>query len=541
MNAPTPAPESGSGLSQPTLATPPSSIPWLGLVAVLMGTFISTLNGRLSNFGLADIRGAVGAGFDEGAWITTAQTAAQMLITIPAVWMGASFGPRRVLMGASISFAVISLLTPFVPNLPMLLTMQFLGGLASGCFIPLTLSFVLLNTPPRYWALGIAVYALNLELSLNISASLEGWYVEHHSWHWIFWQNVPLAFFMSLCLRRGMTVKPITQRPPSDKFGLVAGGSGLALIYAALDQGNRLDWLNSGLVWGLLSAGGLLLVAFFIHEARTAHPLLNLKVVFSAPLPNQFVLVAFLRLTITSAGFFIPLFLGTVRGFRALEVGETLIWIAVPQLIVCPLAALILRRTDARLVASIGFIFISVACLMVAYNLTPLWGSYQFLPSSLLQAVGQSFALSGVVFFGILHLKPQDALTFGAVLQTARLMGGEVGSAFQATFARVREQAASNLIGQHVQVGDPQVLERVQAYGAATTRVTDPVSAYARGELVLGNVVHAAATTQAVIDGFAVVGLLTAVALLLAVSRRAAPLGPASAEPLFRLHRLNPP
>src|SRR5271169_2484901 len=248
MNAPTPVPESGSGLSQPTLATPPSSIPWLGLVAVLMGTFISTLNGRLSNFGLADIRGAVGAGFDEGAWITTAQTAAQMLITIPAVWMGASFGPRRVLMGASISFAVISLLTPLVTNLPTLLTMQFLNGLASGCFIPLTLSFVLLNTPPRYWALGVAVYTLNLELSLNISASLEGWYAEHHSWKWIFWQNVPLALVMTLCLRRGMANKPITVQPPLDFYALLSAGAGLALIYAALDQGNRLDWLSSGLI-----------------------------------------------------------------------------------------------------------------------------------------------------------------------------------------------------------------------------------------------------------------------------------------------------
>ena len=541
MSAPIPVLSSASSLSQPTLATPPTSIPWFGLIAVLMGTFISTLNGRLSNFGLADIRGAVGAGFDEGAWITTAQTAAQMLITIPAVWMGAAFGPRRVLMGASISFAIVSLLTPFVTNLPMLLTMQFLGGLASGCFIPLTLSFVLLNTPPRYWALGVSVYTLNLELSLNISASLEGWYVEHHSWQWIFWQNVPLALIMSLCLRRGMSVRPITQRPPADIFGLMAGGSGLALIYAALDQGNRLDWLNSGLVWGLLCAGGLLLVAIFIHEARTAQPLLNLKVVFSAPLPSQFVLVAFLRLTVTAAGFFIPLFLGTVRGFRALEVGDTLVWIAVPQLIVCPLAALILRRTDPRLVAAIGFVFISVACLMVAYSLTPLWGSYQFLPSSLLQAIGQSFALSGVVFFGILHLKPQDALTFGAVLQTARLMGGEVGSAFQATFARVREQAASNLIGQHVRIGDPRVIDRVRAYGAATTRVIDPVSAYARGELVLGNVIRAAATTQAVIDGFAMVGLLTAVALLVVVSRRAAPVGPASAKPLFRVRGSTPP
>jgi DHA2 family multidrug resistance protein len=291
----------------------------------------------------------------------------------------------------------------------------------------------------------------------------------------------------------------------------------------------------------LLSGGILLLVAILIHSARFPHPLLNLKVVFGAPLPSQFVLIAFLRLTITSTAFLIPLYLGSVRGFRALETGDTLIWIAVPQLIFCPLAALMLRRSDARLVASIGFIFISVACITVAYNLTPLWGSYQFLPSSFLQSLGQSFALSGVIFFGILHLKPQDALTFGAVLQTARLMGGEIGTAFVSTLARVRGQVASNLIGQHLQTGDPQVIQRVSAYGAATTQAIDPVGAVARGELILGNVVRTAATTQAVIDCFIVVGVMTAVALLIVVIRSAAPEGPASPMPLFRARGSSPP
>jgi MFS transporter, DHA2 family, multidrug resistance protein len=539
MNAAAPLP--GSVLAAPTLPSPPTSIPWLGLTAVLMGTFISTLNGRLSTFGLADIRGAVSAGFDEGAWITTAQTAAQMLITIPAVWMGARFGPRRVLIGASIAFAVISLLTPFSPNLPSLLTMQFFGGLATGFFIPLTLSFILLNMPPKYWAFGIAVYALNLELSLNISASLEGWYVEHRSWRWIFWQNVPLALIMSLCLHRGIALKPIITRPPNDVFGLVAGGSGLALIYAALDQGNRLDWLNSGLVWGLLLAGVLLLAAMLVHSARVPHPLLNLKVVFGPPLPVLCLLIAFLRLTITSTAFLIPLYLGSVRGFRALETGDTLIWVAVPQLIFCPLAALMLRRTDARLVAAIGFVFVSVACLMVAYNLTPLWGSYQFLPSTFLQSIGQSFALSGIVFFAVLHLKPQDALTFGAALQTARLMGGEIGTAFVTTLARVREQVASNLIGQHLQMGDPQVIERIRAYGAATTKTIDPTGALVRGELTLGNIVRIAANTQAVIDCFVVLGVMSAVALLIVVIRSAAPLGPASPMPWSRAQSPSPP
>lgn len=530
-------PPRGAGLSTPTLPSPPTTIPWLGLLAVLMGTFISTLTGRLSSFGLADIRGAMGAGFDEGAWITTAQTAAQMFITLFAVWMGAAYGPRRVLIWASIAFAVISLLTPLAATLPMLLTMQFLGGLASGFFIPLTLSFVLLNMPPKYWAFGIALYALNLELSLNISASLEGWYVEHHSWQWIFWQNVPLALIMTLCLHFGVTQKPITVSPPRDLFGLLTGGSGLALIYAALDQGNRLDWLNSGLIWGLLLAGALLLLIFFVHEATTAHPLLNLRVVFGAPIPSQFVLIAFLRLTILSTSYLIPLFLGSVRGYRDLEVGGALLWIAAPQLILCPLAALMLRRSDPRLVSSIGFIFICVACLMVAYKLTPLWGSDQFLPSALLQALGQSFALSGVIFFGVLHLKPQDALTFGAVLQTARLMGGEMGSAFITTLTRVREQVASNLIGLHVQAGDARVLQRIGAYGAATTRNFDPMGAAHRGETVLDNVVRAAATTQAVIDGFVAVAFLTAVALLIIITRREPPQGPASAPALFRMPR----
>jgi DHA2 family multidrug resistance protein len=127
------------------------------------------------------------------------------------------------------------------------------------------------------------------------------------------------------------------------------------------------------------------------------------------------------------------------------------------------------------------------------------------------------------------------------MLQTARLMGGEIGSAFVTTLARVRGQVASNLIGQHVQLGDADVLQRVRAYGAATTRVIDPAGALSRGQQVLGNVVRAAATTQAVIDGFVAIGALTAVALVFLVLRSAAPEGPASAASLFRVRGSNAP
>jgi MFS transporter, DHA2 family, multidrug resistance protein len=527
--SPTPA-----GGTPPAAPTPPTSIPWLGLTAVFLGTFISTVNTRLSNFGLADIRGAVHAGFDEGAWITSAQTIAQMLILPVAMWLGAKYGTRKTLMEAAAAFAVISLLAPFSPNLPMLLGMQFIGGLATGFFIPLTLAFVLRNMPPRVWAYGIALYALNLEVSLNVSASLEGWYVDHLSWRWIYWQNVPPAVGMMLCLCYGIRPEPVNPNVPRpDLYGFATGGLGLAFIYAALDQGNRLDWLNSPLICGLMLAGLTLLVGFLIHEAHTPNAGVNLKVLLEPPLPRLLLLVSFLRLTILSTAYLVPQFLQTVRGFRAVEVGDALVWIAAPQLLICFMAGFVLRRADPRMVASFGFILICVACLMVAHYITPLWGSDQFLPSALLQAVGQSFALSGVVFFGILHLRPQDALTFGAALQTARLMGGEIGSAFTTTFVRVRGQIASNLLGQHVQVGDSQVVQRIQAYGAVTARAGDPASAATRGETVLNGVVHSSSITQGIIDAYVVIAFATAVTLILIVTRRAAPPGPASHIPLF--------
>jgi DHA2 family multidrug resistance protein len=529
-------------VSEPAVPAPPSTIPWMGLLAVLLGTFISTLNTRLSSFGLADIRGAVHAGFDEGAWITTALTVGQMLVAPIAIWTGGVYGARRVLMGAAASLALISLIEPFATNLQTLLTLQFASGLASGFFVPLTLSFVLRNTPPKVWAYGVAIYALNLEVSLNISASLEGWYLEHLSWAWIYWQNVPLAIGMALCLRFGVRPDPVVpNRPPADIFGLASGGIGLALIYAALDQGNRLDWSNSGLVWGLMVSGALLLVAFLVHESRTPHPGVDLKAVRESPLPRLLLLVAFLRLTILSTSFAIPQFLQVVRGFRTLEVGQTLVWIAVPQMLVCVAAGYMLRRTDARLVASVGFICICIACLMVAYGLTPLWGTDQFLPSQLLQAVGQSFALSGVIFFAVLHLRPQDALTFGAATQVARLMGGEVGQAFITTLIRVRGQVASNLLGLHVQIGDAQVIHRLQTYAAATARAGDPSSAPARGAAVLGGVIRSMAITQGIIDGFVVIAALTAVTLILIVTRKAAPTGPASHESPFAARGTSPP
>ncbi|HEX3407137.1 MAG TPA: hypothetical protein VHS81_07855, partial [Caulobacteraceae bacterium] len=180
-----------------------------------------------------------------------------------------------------------------------------------------------------------------------------------------------------------------------------------------------------------------------------------------------------------------------------------------------------------------GLILIALACLSVAHGLTAVWSSDQFARTLLWQALGQSLALSGIVFYGILHLDPKDALTFGGAIQTARLLGGEIGTAFTATLVRVRGQVASNQLGLHVQAGDPDVLRRLNLYAAVAGRGAGPTVANGRALAALDQAVRRAASTQAVIDSFVVIAGLTALALLLVSIHRAAPPGPASPRPLL--------
>src|SRR5580704_17178164 len=103
--------------------------PLIGVAAVMFGAVISTLAGRLTTFGLADVRGAVHAGYDEGAWIPTTFTVGQMLMGPVSTWLGVVFGVRRLLMISCVIFAISNSLLPFSPSLGFVLTFQMISGL----------------------------------------------------------------------------------------------------------------------------------------------------------------------------------------------------------------------------------------------------------------------------------------------------------------------------------------------------------------------------------------------------------------------------
>lgn len=512
MNTPTGQTTLASSPTSPTAAAM-TNHPLLGVFGVLLGASIATCTGRLISVGLMDVRGALHLGADEATWIGTAFNASMMFIGPFSVYLGGLLGARRVLLACAGLFTFISILLPFAPNLPILLVLLVLAGLTAGTFYPLTLSFVLRSLPMRYVLLGIAMYAMDILVTTTFATSLEAWFTDHLSWRWIFWNGAALTPVMMILIYFGMPWQPLPKpkegQPKPNWRGFLYASLGFSLLYIALDQGQRLDWLNSGTIVGLIVSGVFLLLGTAVRRLRMPNPLINFKFLARRnTLLLGAVLISF-RFAMLATVVAIPSYLASVKGYLPLQTGPVLLEVALAQAVCGLLAVYLLRYVDARLIVTAGFALVAVACLMNA-TLSSAWSGTDFRPSQAVMAIGLALAFNGMVGAIILEVvntgalaRPIDVLTFAGYFQTLRLLGGEAGVAFLQHFISAREQFHSNALGLGVQLGQPSTSQRLFALSAGmASRAPGLTAATERAAEILGLQVRQQAFTLAITDSF---------------------------------------
>jgi MFS transporter, DHA2 family, multidrug resistance protein len=392
-------------------------------------------------------------------------------------------------------------------------------GLSAGTFYPLSLSYALRALPPKYTIYGIGAYSMELVTTLSLATPLQAWFVEHWSYHWMFWAGPLLSLVMISLVYIAIPNPPPRPGPkPVLHFnGFLFASAGLALILGALEQGERLDWLNSGTIVAMLVSAAFLLVAAAVRRAIAPNPLVNLRFLL---LRNTLLLglgLFFVRFLLLAMVLLVPGYLGTVQGYRALETGRVLIWSFVPLLLGGFTAARAMRRVEGRVVAACGIALVAASALVNAL-LTSVWAQEDFFGSQMLLAAGLGAALVGQI--GMIGqqaqethalTRPTDILTFAAFFQTVRLFGGQIGTTLMQRFVNVREQFHSNRIGDKLQPGDFLIEERLRALSAGLASASQG-SEEAQGRAVglLGAEARRQAYTLAYADAFTLVALACA-------------------------------
>jgi MFS transporter, DHA2 family, multidrug resistance protein len=496
--------------------------PYLGILGVFLGAGIATLNVRLLSVGLPDLRGALGFGSDEASWLPTVLNMAMMFSGVFVVFLSPSLGPRRILLATAAVFALTSALLPFASNYRSMLALLVIAGLSSGTFYSLTMTFVLTTLPRRLIIFGIAAYASDIVFVSNIASAIEGWYVEHFSWHWIFWTAALLTPLMMLCVYRGIPRKPPSTDPRPSWRGFAYFSVGVSLLYGALDQGERLDWLGSGTIVAMLVAGIFLLTAALVRRLLQPNPTLKLAFLNRRNIIILALSVFAFRFVHLSTIILVPGFLSNIQQYRPLETGHALAWVAVPMFAVVWLVALIVIYTHSRLILALGLTIVAFGCWIFAH-LDTSWSGASFETVEVLLACG--FACSFIGLIGSLVLQgleagvlssAANAATYSGFVHFIRLFGGQVGVAVMTHFISTREKFHSNLLGLHVQMGDWLTDERVRMLtGGLLPGSSGFEEAQYRALGVLSQQVRAQAYTLATADGFILVGWVVVAYLLL--------------------------
>jgi MFS transporter, DHA2 family, multidrug resistance protein len=529
-------PPTSGEIAQATATAIPSEVstrPLLGILGVIIGAGLVTLTGRMLSLGLADLKGHVGTSFDAGAWLDSAYNAALMFIGPFSVYFGGLLGPRRILLFAAGVFAATCAFLPLIHNYSLLVAALIVAGLTSGTFYPLTLTFALRNIPLRFLPYTIAFYATFVDGAVNIAPSLYGWYRDHLSWHWMFWNSALIAPVMMICIYFGIPAAPTRKKDaPAPSFaGFLYLSAGLAMLFAAIQQGQRLDWWRSGVFNGLILGGSFLLLCALVRRLRGPNPLVALPYLWQWNTVLLGILLYWFRFTLTGTIILIPQSLA-IHGFEADQIGPAVIWSAVPLLLVAFIAALLLlRKLDPRLLMAAGFTCTAFAvCLNARY--TTAWSAADYYRTELLTGVGQAFAFIGLVGCIVLHgvfsgglAKSQWILTFSAFFHTIRLFGGTIGAVYMAHFVADREKLHSNLLGLHVTRGSWITDANLRALAAGVyAKSSGAAGAGARAFDLIGARLRLQAYALSLIDGFLLVAWACVLGLLLTALLRKSPL-----------------
>jgi MFS transporter, DHA2 family, multidrug resistance protein len=507
-----------------------SKSPLLGILGVITGAGIVTLTGRMITLGLPDLKGHLGISFDDGAWISSAYNIALMFMGPMTVYLGGLVGARRILLVSATGFALVCGLLPFIHNYSLLIAALVIAGLTSGTFYPLTLTFALRNIPLRFLPFTLAFYATFVDMGVNIAPTLYGWYRDHLSWDWMFWNSALITPLMMACIYWGIPASPAPKKSGTvpSFAGLLYASAAFGMLFAVLDQGERLDWWRSGTIIALAIGAVLFLLATMVQRLRGPNPLVDLRFLLSRnTLLSGSTLILF-RFCLLATVILVPQSL-SVHGFEADQVGPAVIWIAAPQLVIaCIAGLLLLRKIDSRLLVAIGFTCMAFASCLNAFY-TSAWAAENYYRSELLMAVGQSFAFVGLVGTIVLNAvisgamaKPQSVLTYSAYFHMVRLLGGELGVSFMTHFIAVREKLHSNLLGLHVQSGGWITDGSLHSLTAGLfAKSSGTVAASGRALGLVSSRISLQAYTLTFIDGFYLIaGACVLAMLVIALIRR---------------------
>jgi DHA2 family multidrug resistance protein len=497
-------------LSRAPEANAVSARHWVAMLGAMLGAFMAVLDIQITNASLNDILGTLGATLDEGSWVSTSYLVAEIIVIPLTGWLSDVFSARRYLLVNAVLFLAFSVICAWSWDLKSMIVFRALQGFTGGVLIPMAFNLVMKLLPPSKRGLGFALFGMTATFAPAIGPTLGGWLTDHYGWPAIFYLNlVPGALLIGAVawgLRPEKMRLALLRR--GDWWGIGTMAIGLGSLIVFLEEGNRNDWLNSRFIATLGLTATVFLSACLVIELVRREPFINLRLLADRNFDLGTLVGTAFDVGMYGVMYLLPMYLAQVQDYNAQQIGQTIMWSGVPQLLMMPVAAALLKWFDARVLLTLGLALFSGSSFMNS-TLTNLTGYDQLILAQLVRALGMPLVIVPLTSLATGHIGPQQSGSASALYNMFRNLGGSIGIAVLATQLDLREKLHSVWLGGAVNVFNPATSERL---GALTqqlvARGTEAVAARQQALGAVAGVVRHEAYVMAYGDCFYLLGAL---------------------------------
>jgi DHA2 family multidrug resistance protein len=399
-------------------------------LCMVFGMFMAILDIQIVSASLAEIQAGLSASTDEISWVQTSYLIAEVIMIPLSGTLSRILSTRWMFVMSAAGFTAMSFLCAMSSSIEEMIVWRALQGFIGGGMIPTVFASAFTVFPPEKRPIVSPMIGLVATLAPTVGPTIGGYLTDLFSWHWLFLVNIVPGIFVTVStfLLVDFDEPDLSLFKGFDWAGLGFMGAFLGSLEFVLEEGPANDWFDDEWVLALTVVCTLAAIGFFWRAFTAKQPIVDLRAFadrnFAAGSAFSFVMgIGLYGLT-----YLYPFYLGSVRGYSALQIGETMFVSGVCMFLMAPVAGILSRKIDLRLMMALGFIGFAIGTWQIT-GITKDWDFWELFVPQIFRGVSLMICMVPINNIALGTLPPSRIKNAAGLFNLTRNLGGAVGLA----------------------------------------------------------------------------------------------------------------
>jgi DHA2 family multidrug resistance protein len=439
----------------------------IAFFAMVLGMFMSILDIQVVSASLAEIQAGLSAGSDEIPWVQTSYLIAEVIMIPLSGTLARIISTRYLFAISAAGFTMASALCATATNIDQMIIYRAIQGFIGGGMIPSVFAAAFTIFPPSKRNVVSPIIGLIATLAPTIGPTVGGYLSHAFSWHWLFLVNIIPGIIVTIVTWNFIDFdKPeLSLMKKFDWWGLFSMAVFLGALEYVLEEGNTNDWFNDDYIVLAAIASAIGAAIFFYRAFNVDFPVVDLKAFANKNFSFGSVFSFVMGIGLYGLTYVYPLYLGRIRGYDSLMIGETMFVSGLAMFFTAPVAGFLSGKLDLRLLMAVGFVsFASGTWIMT--SITTDWDFWELLIPQILRGVGLMLCMVPINNIALGTMPPARMRGASGLFNLTRNLGGAVGLAIINTVLTNRQDVHYMHLRENVHWGNPLAIDQLNSMSA---------------------------------------------------------------------------